>query len=249
MKKKVLLAGESWVTYSRHIKGFDSFFTSEYEEGMQWLKAAIEEAGYEFVFISNTYAAEKFPVTIDEINEYAAVMLSDIGSNTLLLTNQCFKEGKITANRCQLIKDYVLNGGGFCMIGGYLSFSGVNAAARYGQTAVADILPVEVLNIDDRNENPQGVIPQIINGSHEIFKGIPQDWPFFLGYNKTLPSEKGEVLATINGDPFVSVGKFGKGRSAAFTSDCSPHWAPPGFVNWQYYNAFWKNLVDWLASK
>ena len=44
--KKVLFAGESWISYSRHIKGFDSFFTAKYEEGIQWIKKSIENAGY-----------------------------------------------------------------------------------------------------------------------------------------------------------------------------------------------------------
>ena len=92
--KKVLFAGESWISYSRHIKGFDSFFTAKYEEGIQWIKKSIEKAGYEFCYISNTYAAEKFPRTLEELKEYDAVFLSDIGSNTLLITNQCFAEGK-----------------------------------------------------------------------------------------------------------------------------------------------------------
>ena len=28
MAKKVLLAGESWMSYTTHVKGFDSFYTS-----------------------------------------------------------------------------------------------------------------------------------------------------------------------------------------------------------------------------
>ena len=35
MKKKILLAGESWTSHTIHIKGFDSFFTSFYEEGAE----------------------------------------------------------------------------------------------------------------------------------------------------------------------------------------------------------------------
>ena len=47
MNKKVLLAGESWMSYTTHVKGFDSFYTSVYETGEKWLKAALEEGGYE----------------------------------------------------------------------------------------------------------------------------------------------------------------------------------------------------------
>ena len=41
MSKKVLLAGESWMSYTTHVKGFDSFYTSTYETGEKWLKAAL----------------------------------------------------------------------------------------------------------------------------------------------------------------------------------------------------------------
>ena len=39
MTKRVLIAGESWVTHSIHTKGFDSFTTTEYNEGVRWLLA------------------------------------------------------------------------------------------------------------------------------------------------------------------------------------------------------------------
>ena len=59
---------------------------------------------------------------------------------------------------------------------------------------------------------------------------------------------KGEVLATIDGDPFIAVGEFGKGKSAVFTSDCAPHWGPPEFVNWEFYDELWKGILDYLTK-
>ena len=85
MSKKVLLAGESWMSYTTHVKGFDSFYTSVYETGEKWLKAALEEGGYEVTFMPNHLAGEEFPFTMEELKEYDAVILSDIGANTLLL--------------------------------------------------------------------------------------------------------------------------------------------------------------------
>ncbi|HOK32586.1 MAG TPA: glutamine amidotransferase, partial [Limnochordia bacterium] len=35
--KKVLLVGESWEVFSIHLKGFDAFFTTKYDEGAKWL--------------------------------------------------------------------------------------------------------------------------------------------------------------------------------------------------------------------
>ena len=86
--KKVLLAGESWMSYTTHVKGFDSFYTSVYETGEKWLKKALEENGYDVEFLPNHLAAEKFPYTMEELKTYSCVILSDIGANTLMLPSQ-----------------------------------------------------------------------------------------------------------------------------------------------------------------
>lgn len=247
--KKILIAGESWVIHSIHIKGFDTFTTSVYEEGVKWLREALEKAGYEVTFIPNHEAPEKFPWTLDEIGKYDAVLLSDIGSNTLLLSTETFSRSQMMPNRCEFIKEYVRSGGALCMIGGYMSFAGIDGKARYGETAIGEILPVKVIDRDDRVELPQGVVPEIVAADHPILKDIPQDWPFFLGYNKTLSKEGGEVIATINGDPFIAVMEYGKGRTAAFTSDCAPHWGSLEFLQWEYYGKFWGNLMKWLTRE
>ena len=246
--KKVLIAGESWITHSTHVKGFDIFNTCVYEEGVEWLRKALEQGGYEVDFMPNHEAPEKFPWTLDEINKYDAVILSDIGSNTLLLSNATFAKSQRRPNRCQLIKEYVEQGGGFCMVGGYMSFTGIDAKARYGETEIADILPVKMIDKDDRVEAPQGLYPEIVDKNHEVLKGISQQWPFFLGYNKTVECSDGKVIAKINNDPFIAVREYGKGKTAVFTSDCAPHWGPTEFVNWESYSALWNNIINWLTE-
>ena len=104
---KILIAGESWTSHTIHIKGFDTFTTSTYEEGVKWLKEALEKGGNEVTFLPNHDAGEKFPVTLDELKKYDVVMLSDIGSNTLLLPVATFSRSEKTPNRCELIKEYV----------------------------------------------------------------------------------------------------------------------------------------------
>ena len=56
--KKILLAGESWMSYTTHVKGADAFYTSVYETGEKWLKAALEKGGYEVDFLPNHLAVE-----------------------------------------------------------------------------------------------------------------------------------------------------------------------------------------------
>lgn len=138
-------------------------------------------------------------------------------------------------NRCELIKEYVAQSESFCMIGGYMSFTGIEAKARFGETAIVDILPVKMLDKDDRVEFPEGLIPETVN-EHEILKGSPMKGPYFLGYNKTEGIAEGTVLAKINNDPFITIREYRKGKTAVFISDCTPYWGSTEFVNWEYYN-------------
>jgi len=250
--KKVLIAGESWMSFTTHVKGFDSFTTSTYAEGVEYLKRALEAGGYEVTFIPNHLAPSQFPFSADELGKYHAVILSDIGSNTLLLSDNVFIHGSRESNRLEELKKYVERGGGFLMIGGYMSFTGIDAKTRYGETVIAEILPVDLLKYDDRVEKPEGLVPITVmeQKNHAVFDGIEGEWPHFLGYNKTI-MKKGqrnhELLAVIGNDPFIAVGSYGEGRTAAFTSDCAPHWGPQEFLEWKYYGTFWNNMVDWLS--
>lgn len=141
-------------------------------------------------------------------------------------------------------------GGALIMVGGFMSFTGIEGKARYGVTPIADVLPVKLLPTDDRVETSEGSVPVILRKEHPIFRDLPDPWPhYFIGYNRTVADPaKGEVLATINGDPFIAVGRFGKGRSAVFTSDCAPHWAPPAFLDSPDYGVLWRNLADWATQ-
>ena len=196
----------------------------------------------------NHIANDHFPFTLEELNEYSCIILSDVGADTLLIPSATFGTSKILPNRCQLLKDYVLGGGGLLMIGGYLTFNGVGAQGKWWATPVQDVLPVEILPYDDRMEHCEGVKPVTV-GEHEALKGIPTDWPEVLGYNKVIAKPEAEVPVTVEGDPFIAFASYGKGRSGVVTTDCAPHWAPPEFCEWEYYNKLWQNIADWLIQK
>lgn len=246
--KKVLLAGESWMSYTTHVKGFDSFYTSTYETGEKWLVQALERGGYEVTFMPNHEAAEAFPYTAEELRRYDCVILSDIGANTLLLPAETFAKSVKKPNRAKLIRDYVLDGGALLMIGGYLTFSGVDAKGKWHDTAVQEVLPVEVMTVDDRMEHCEGVRPVKIK-EHEALAEITGEWPEVLGYNKTTAKPEAQVAAEIEGNPFIAFGTYGKGRSAVFTSDCAPHWAPPEFCEWEGYDKIWQGILGWLTKR
>ena len=101
-------------------------------------------------------AAAEFPLTQDALAAYEAVILSDLGANTLLLHPDVWFKGRPVPNRLRLLKEWVAGGGGLMMIGGYYSFQGINGGARYHKTAVEEVLPVDCLPYDDRVEVPEG---------------------------------------------------------------------------------------------
>ena len=244
----VLLAGESWMTHSIHVKGFDSFTTSSYNEGAGPMIEGLKGSGHEVVYLPNHLVGNDFPSTAETLRAFDVVILSDVGVNTLLLPDKTFIRSERSANRLQLIRDYVDAGGGLLMVGGYLTFQGIEGKGAYYGTAVEEALPVSLSPYDDRVEAPQGVVPKIFAANHPIFEGL-EEWPHFLGYNRTKLKPEAELLAAIGDDPFIAATTFGEGRSAVFTSDCGPHWGPPEFVAWPHYDRMWSNLVTWLAQK
>lgn len=246
---KILIVGESWQTFHTHIKGFDPFFNSSYETGVTFLKDGLEANGITVDYLPNHLAGAEFPISLDELQQYHVVILSDIGSNTLLLHPDTFTKSIRTPNRLKLLKAYVEQGGGLAMIGGYLTFQGIDGKGQWHNTAVEEVLPVWIHNTDDRVEVPEGCEPTVCDADHPILAGIPSSWPWFLGYNRVKAKDTAQAVMEIDGDPFVAVQEVGRGRTGIFASDCAPHWGPPGFVQWEYYPQFWTQFVRWLAKQ
>lgn len=244
---KVLFAGESWMTHSVHVKGFDSFTMASYHEGGTEMIAAMRAGGVEVTYQPSHVAMEAFPHEMAELGKFDVVILSDIGANSLLLPDRVAIRSEAMPNRLHLLRDFVKAGGGLLMVGGYLTFQGIQAKGNYKGSAVEEVLPIELFAQDDRSEQPQGVTPTIVEPAHPVLQGL-SDWPRFLGYNRSRPRPDAKVLARFGDDPFIAVREVGKGRSAVFSSDCGPHWGPPAFVNWSGYGPLWVNIVTWLAG-
>ncbi len=246
-KKKVLLAGETWMVQTTETKGFDYFTVNSFGKGTKWIRAAVEKAGFEFVHIPAHRVFDHFPDTMETLREYAAVIISDVGKNTFLLHPDTFYHSKTTVNKLTLIKDYVAAGGAFVMVGGYMTFMGIDGRAGYKGTAIETILPVTLMSGDDRVEMPEGVAPYVPDGE-EFWSGMPKIWPSLLGYNRLEAKPEGRVLLRTDADPLIVAGEFGKGKTIAFASDCAPHWAPPQFCEWEHYPTMWAKMLAWLAG-
>lgn len=242
----MLLAGETWSSVTLHTKGFDSFTSAVRGDGARFFLQALEEVA-DVDHIAGDRVPSDFPLDLGVLQGYRAVVLSDIGADSLLLHPDTWERGMRMPNRLKLIAAYVAGGGSLAMCGGYLSFGGWHGRGRYAGSPIEDALPVVIASADDRVEVPEGIRPVLV-GEHPIVDGIRGRWPYLLGYNRFVAKPDSAVLAQVGGDPLLVTGAYGRGRSLAWASDIGPHWCPPGFVRWKGYSQLWQQAMSWLAG-
>jgi len=208
---------------------------------------------YEVAYLTGWEALARFPETPEALARFGVVILSDVDSDSLVLyPPERSARAPMGPNRLKSIREYVRQGGALLMIGGYATFTGRHNAGNYHGTPVEEALPIRCLAVDDdRRETPEGVSVEVKQPEHPIMRGI--EWspgPIFNGYNRLEVKDGAQVLATFKetGDPMIVVWNFGKGHSMAFASDIAPHWGS-GFEQWHYYEKFWDQAIDWLASR
>jgi uncharacterized membrane protein len=253
MATDLLLLGESWSSTATHAKGFDLFHSTTFHTGAEPFVRALEEGGrFRVTWLKAHEAAEGLPFDRDGLARFRAVILSDIGANTLLLPPQVWLHGRPMPNRLKLLRDWTADGGGLLMVGGYLSFQGIDGRARWGRTPVEEALPVTMLPHDDRLEIPEGFAPRAAAPGHPILDGLGPDWPLLLGANEIAAKPGADVLLSLpedqGGHPLLVAGTHGRGRTLAWASDIGPHWLPEAFSSWDGYGRLWRNALGWLTG-
>ncbi len=84
--------------------------------------------------------------------------------------------------------------------------------------------------------------PQVIHAS-EVLRGLDMaKAPTLLGYVETerRPGAK-LVLAAKTGEAILALGHYGRGTTAAFTSDIQSRWAAP-WLSWPGFSRFWAQI-------
>lgn len=253
MAIKILYVGDTQVNVQTSIKGIDSWTFTYYSDSARYLRNALNAAeDIECVHIPSMNCIEAMPSTLEEMQQYDAILVSDVGYNNIV-----FQPGNVQPFRVPMgpdrvgaLYEYVQQGGGFMMIGGWLSFAGIQGKGMYGGTKVEELLPVTCMprGADDRMEITQGYAMQLDDPDHPIVKGIDWDSPYmFLGYNKVYLKEDAHLVASYNGDVQIATRQVGKGRSCVFTSDVGPHWAG-NFLEHPDYAKFWQQIARWTAG-
>lgn len=245
---KILFVGESAMVCTTEFKGYDSFSATRYGEAFSVMENTIRELGHEVTHIPCHLVAREFPRTLEGLRDYDLILFSDVGSNTFLLLPDMLATGQPVPNLLKLVCQYVEQGGGFGMIGGYMTFQGMEGRGKYKDSVLEKILPVELYYGDDRQETPEGTFLTCVPDSHPILQGLPAQMPYILGYNKLRARRESTVLIEHEGDAILSVWQYGQGRTMAYATDCAPHWAPREMTQWEYYPRLWDNIIRYLAG-
>jgi uncharacterized membrane protein len=191
------------------------------------------------------------------LEKSTAVIVSDVEARCFHLYPNFFdrarRENKIVTfpDRLTLMKQWIADGGGMLMLGGWLSFSGVQGKSGWGRSSFADALPVNCLSTEDLVESSAGFTAEVMMPDHPVVKGLPwNSFPPIFGYNEVGVKRDASVLVRVKetGHPLVVVGEYGKGRLFTYMSDPAPHWGI-NFELWEGYDAFWQKAVNWVKKK
>jgi uncharacterized membrane protein len=244
---KILIAGETVFKIHTHYKGFAAYDTGYITMSLDPFISRFDGSGMKIDFMPNHEIPLKFPSTVEALSEWDAVVFSDAPADSFLLAPDTMA-GKLVPNRLRVLGEWVRAGGGFAMIGGWMSFGGFHGKGHWAFSPVSELIPATILPHDDRVEVPEGVVPRAL-AAHQMLEGLPGEWPDFLGYNRLAAPTGVVLLGFPNGDPLLIADRRGQGRVAAFTSDILPHWGSPRFLDWPGYVPFWTKLFRWLSGR
>lgn len=250
---RILYLGDGSIRLEQEVKGAEVIaYVSRVKDAAAALRNALNlDPQINVTHLSPITTFMDFPSTAKELQEnYDVVILSDVGSETFL--TYPLEEGRPLEprpNKMRELTKFIKEGGGLIYGGGYFTYQGRYGRGNWYGTPIADILPVEILNVnDDRQETPEGVKAKIIRTDHPVTRGIPwEECPIFFGYNKTEIKPDGDLLGTIEEYPFLAVGTYNKARVIAFTPDPCAHWGEH-FTRWEYYPQFWHQAVRWVSG-
>ena len=251
--KSILLAGETFTITQTAASGFAIDNSSRYVNGATHFLAAMKGTNFAVEQLPSECCEAQFPQSLEILQGYSAVILSDISALTLLFTPES-RQGKVSVNRLGLLCDYVRSGGSLMMAGGYTSYQGMEGQARFHDTAVEDCLPVFCLPHADGLEAPEGLLPKVV-ASHPIVAGAPATWPPVLGMNRVLVRTTPDTTLVVDADyrgrrlPFLAVRQFGAGRTLAFMTDIGPHWMSQLFLASSWYGDLMRGMMRWLCRE
>jgi hypothetical protein len=104
--KRLLLAGETFTLVQAAVSGLSVGQSSRYVNGATHFLAAMQGTNFAIEQLPSERCEADFPRTLEELQGYSAVILSDVGALTLLFTPES-RQGHVSVNRLALLCDFV----------------------------------------------------------------------------------------------------------------------------------------------
>lgn len=102
------------------------------------------------------------------------------------------------------------------MMGGYLTFMGIEAKGQWRNTPVEQALPVTMLPCDDRREHPEGIHAVLCARDDAITHACRRSSRRCSAIMQLTAKAQAKVLIHYESDPILTVWEYGKGRSFAW---------------------------------
>lgn len=203
-----------------------------------------------------------FPVSEEELYRHQVIIFGDVDASAYSL------------EQLRMIEKAVrLRGSGFLMLGGQYVFSEGN----YWNTPITDLLPVD-LDPGRRTAIPVRLVTEGTPLVEQGFRFLPtpaglespvlrlssdpatnqarwNEMPGLTSLNLVGPVKPGAIVLAEKpedefGDrePLLAVQRYGKGRSAAFTTSSTWRWQMLLEADDMRFERFWRQLTRWLAA-
>ena len=182
-----------------------------------------------------------------------------------------FEARMLDAEAYEAIKKWVEAGGGLMVLGGYANLS----PGGLGQTALAELLPVELLQTPPHQLDAPFQLQLTESGRRHPVFAISGDWQRDAGQWQTLPALMGIALvgeakqgatvlsrhpqsaspglpAAAEGPIVLATQRYGKGVVALLTADTTWRWSRLAKLAGRsdaLYARFWSQTIRWLAQR
>ncbi len=201
------------------------------------IEPTLEAMGKHRVQLSDALdtGAAFLPSTFEETFAYDLVILSNVNAKALGLFGM------------ELVYEYVRHGGGVLILGGQNAFG----HGGFAGTRIEELSPVVDGGAFDLKWNPQGWLLQPV-GKHAVLAGVDfAEGPRVYWAHHTKAKRAAATVLTFDGAPALVLGRFGKGRVAAFTGSVLGEATRGQTPFWE--SRAWRrllgNTIEWLRVK
>ena len=174
--------------------------------------------------------APPFPQRPQELSDTRLLVLTDVHAQSLGFMGR------------KLVRDFVAAGGGLFVAGGFHSLG----RGGLERTLLEEVLPVRVVRTFDlvRCQPPASLKPV----DALLFPAVV-DWtqsPQCFWLHRVEVKDRAKVLIRANGDPFLVIGKYGKGRTAVCLGTVLGKAPPDAHPFWQWQD--WLQVLNEVLS-